>query len=782
MSPVTTLMRTLCAAALVAELSGCGEESLTSLVRKGTISGTVTFAKLFAAPPSPAGQHAAPAGFPRAARPLAAKTRGARAVLPALVRPFGRGSGPAFTPNELLVRFRPSAVGAPPVGSLALASRAVAAAVGSAMRSRLAGYVAQGQVATTGVSPAVLTARLRVADPGRIEDIAALLRADPAVASVGRNGIAWASGRPLAPAPAATTAGNDPFSPIQAWHYGMIDAPRAWDLTTGSASVLVAVVDDGTRFDHPDIAANLTSDGYDFVSVGSPYPVCAGGTADNTGDGDGYDPDPTDPVSYDYDFTNGCITGPSALGNHGLHVAGTIGAVGNNGVGGTGVNWTVRIRPVRVLDVIGSGTYYDVAQGILYGAGLPADDGTGTGTVQPTTGARVINLSLGGPQPDATLQDAVIAATNAGALVVAAAGNSGTTALNYPAAYPQALSVSAVGPNGRLASYSSYGPTVDIAAPGGDFADATTTDPRVVATFGVLSTVWNFQGIPPGQPAYAFYEGTSMATPHVTGVAALVLALNPALNVAALRARLTGFAVDVGSDGPDQLYGAGIVNARNSLTQSLAPPRQLYARLYDATSGAVVATQAAGSDGSYAFAGLSEGSYDVFAGEDENGDHVLGSPGRRWGAFGSVTAPTVITVAKGGAYAAPFTIGLPLEREPNDAIGDADLLYVGGSLYGTLPRGDFDVTRIPIVTDGQYTFETSGWEGACGFALEEDTVIELYDAAVNFIDYNDDINLGADNLCSRVTASLSAGTYYLVVYGFNGGSGGQYRVSARAGP
>src|SRR5437899_2599029 len=294
MSPVTTLMRTLCAAALVAELSGCGDESLTSLVRKGTISGTVTFAKLFAAPPSPAGQHAAPAGFPRAARPLAAKTRGAWAVLPALVRPFGRGSGPAFTPNELLVRFRPSAVGAPPVGSLALASRAVAAAVGSAMRSRLAGYVAQGQVATTGVSPAVLTARLRVADPGRIEDIAALLRADPAVASVGRNGIAWASGRPLAPAPAATTAGNDPFSPIQAWHYGMIDAPRAWDLTTGSASVLVAVVDDGTRFDHPDIAANLTSDGYDFVSVGSPYPVCAGGTADNTGDGDGYDADPTD--------------------------------------------------------------------------------------------------------------------------------------------------------------------------------------------------------------------------------------------------------------------------------------------------------------------------------------------------------------------------------------------------------------------------------------------------------------------------------------------------------
>src|SRR5438309_5079863 len=467
MRAVSTLLGLLGGGALAL---GCGDGTPSSPAT-GTISGTVTFAKLFAAPPPPV-QHAAASGVTRAVRPLAAKTRGARTALPALVRPFGgRASGPAFTPNELLVRFRPSAVGAPPVGSLARASRAVAATVGSALRSRLAAYAAQGQVATTGVSPAVLTARLRVADPSRIEEVAALLRADPAVASVGRNGIVWASGRPLAPAPAATTSATDPLSPVQAWHYGMIDAPRAWDLTTGSVSVLVAVVDDGTRFDHPDIAANLTSDGYDFVSIGSPYTLCTGGTVSNTGDPDGYDSDPTDSVSYDYDFNSNCIIGKSALGNHGLHVAGTIGAVGNNGVGGTGVNWTVRIRPVRVLDVIGSGKYYDVEQGILYAAGLPADNGAG-GTVQPTTGARVINLSLGGPSPDPALQDVLIAATNAGALVVAAAGNDASSSLSYPAAYAQALSVSAVGPDGRLASYSSYGPTVDIAALGGDLADS----------------------------------------------------------------------------------------------------------------------------------------------------------------------------------------------------------------------------------------------------------------------------------------------------------------------
>jgi subtilisin family serine protease len=776
MRPLTSLVRALCVVALVTGVAGC-DEPTASPPPKGTVVGTIASTKGFLAPPVPVAVRADAAPV---ARPLAAKAPGQRAALPAVVRPSGgRARGPAFTPDELLVTFRPSAVAAPPVGSRALASPVVAAAVASAIRSRLAGFAAQGRAGVRGVSPALLAARLVVADPSRIEEVAAQLRADPAVATVERNGIVWASRPRVARAGALGTYGNDPIYPVQSWHYEMIDAPQAWDLTRGSENVVVAVVDDGKN-DHPDIVANLTADGYDFVSSGT-LSLCggAGGTTDRTGDADGYDADPTDPASYDYDPDLDCVE-PSVLGNHGLHVAGTIGAVGNNGLGVTGVNWTVRIRPVRVLNVAGFGTDYDVAQGIMYAAGLPADNGVPAGTVQlpPGAGARVINLSLGGPDPSQVMEDAVINATTAGALVVVAAGNSSSSDPSYPAAYPQALSVAAVGPDGRLASYSSFGPTVDIAAPGGDIEDGFVRYGDLSTgtfSYGVLSTMWDFQA---DQPVYAWTNGTSMAAPHVAGVAALVLAREPQLDVVALRDRLTGFAVDVGLDERDDLYGAGIVNARNSLTQSFAPPRRLYARLYNAATGAIVATQAAGTGGAYAFTDVSDGTYAVFAGEDENGDGVLGSLGRRWGAFGGVATPTSIVVASGGTYPASFTIGLPLEREPNDAFDRADFLYVGGSLYGTTTE-DLDFSRISIATAGMYTFETSGWDGACLYALEEDTVIELYDAARAFIGRNDDIS--ASNFCSRLTQSLSAGTYYLAVYGSEGRSGGRYRVHVRAG-
>src|SRR5260370_20167065 len=142
----------------------------------------------------------------------------------------------------------------------------------------------------------------------------------------------------------------------------------------------------------------------------------------------------------------------------------TIGAAGNTGIGVTGVNWTVRIRPVRVLGVGGFGSSYDVAQGVLYAAGLPADNGAG-GTVAPSRGAKIINLSLGSPTSDTTLHRAITSATQAGALVVAAAGNSHTSQPFYPAAYPEGLAVAAVGPGGVPGPYSNFGSYAGIPAP-----------------------------------------------------------------------------------------------------------------------------------------------------------------------------------------------------------------------------------------------------------------------------------------------------------------------------
>jgi len=307
--------------------------------------------------------------------------------------------GPAATPSDLIITFRHTALGAPPLGSAALTTAASVPGLGLAMRAHLASVVPAG-AQVVGVSPTILAAKVRVADTTQRDAIAAALRQDPAIAAVTRNRLIWLDqtdyarfGTVPAGAAAQRTVPNNPFYPFQAWHYGLIDLPRAWSITTGSAAVVVALVDDGTRFDHPALAANLTSDGYSFVNNLDSLPLCAGGKISNADNGHGYYFDPSIPASYHPDSTGTCFI-PSALGGHGVHVAGTIGAVGNDGVGVTGVNWTVRIRPVRALGVGGFGATYDIAQGVLYAAGLPADNGAG-GTVRPANGAKVINLSLG---------------------------------------------------------------------------------------------------------------------------------------------------------------------------------------------------------------------------------------------------------------------------------------------------------------------------------------------------------------------------------------------------
>ncbi|MDQ3698244.1 MAG: DVUA0089 family protein [Gemmatimonadota bacterium] len=673
------------------------------------------------------------------------------------------------TADDLIVTFRSAALAAPPTGTAAMSQASTATAVGAAIRSRLSAGVLSGAATLAGVSPALLAARVKVADLARIGEVEAELRRNPAIASVERNGIAY-SHEIHAPPTALVGVAASLLEPYQAWHYAMIDLPAAWELTRGSTSVLVAVVDDGIRFDHPGISVNLTGDGYDFVSDVQ-MPLCSGATISNAGDGGGYDPDPTVPARYNIDPAHGCAV-VTRYSGHGLHVAGTIGATDHDAIRGAGVSPTVRIRPVRVLGVTGNGSYYDIAQGILYAAGLPADNGIG-GFVQAPSGARIINLSLGGATPSTILESSMTAASNAGALIVVSAGNTGTSAPSYPAAYSTALSVSAVGPDRLLSTYSSFGPNVAIGAPGGDFDDGD-------GTFGVWSTIWDFQD---HVPLIGGFEGTSMAAPHVAGVAALLLARTPSLTAAQLRTRLTSFAVDAGQPGPDQSYGAGILNARNSLTQSFEPARASFVRLYNATTGELVQRTGAQVDGSFAFPGLQDGSYHVYAGQDADGDGVIGLPGRRWGAFGGVGGPTAITVQGEGDYPASFSIALPGEREPNNTTAESAPLYPGGYLMATLPDADVDMARVAIHQPGQYTFETSGWRGACGFAIEVDTVLDLLDASGGVIASNDDIDTPGENYCSRITTTLTPGTYYLQVRGYPGSPvGGRYRLEARAGP
>jgi subtilisin family serine protease len=678
---------------------------------------------------------------------------------------------PTHAPNELIVRFRPRSVGAPLRRGSAMTMRSSAAAVGSEIRARMASLLSDHAATLMGVSPAISSARVRVKNPADIGRVAAALRMNPAVATVERSGIMWSAVASEITSRSASrlTASNDPLNPFQAWHYEMIDLPEAWSLTTGSASVVVAVISDGIRFDHPDMAANLTSDGYDFASNPDELPLCSGGSLGFSGDGDGYDPDPTTPTSYLFE-PGGCGQGPEEIASVGLGEAGIIGAVGNNGIGVAGINWAVRIRPIRMINVYGFGADYDLAQALLYAAGLPADDGAG-GTVLAPTASRIIQVDILFDQDIAIVRDAVTAATDAGALLISGAGSTGSSDPVYPAAYPEVMAVSGVGPDKEPPEDSSFGPAIAIAAPGGDFLDGD-------FSFGVGTTFWDFVA---GEPIYALATGTSVAASHVAGVAALLLAQEPGLTASELRSRLTDYAVDAGSPGRDDRYGAGIVNARNSLARNLGPPRQLHARLYDALSGGIVQTAAVAGDGSYSFT-VTAGSYQVFAGQDESGDGLIGLPGRRWGAFGGLARPSRIDVSGAGSHQASFAVGFPSESEPNETLNDANALPVGGYLSGVVsaPRGgDNDVFRVLIAQAGEYTFETSGVNGACGFALEEDTTLGLYAPDESAIQFSDDIDAAALNFCSRITTTLQPGTYYLRVQGVRGG---RYRVEARSGP
>lgn len=337
---------------------------------------------------------------------------------------------------------------------------------------------------------------------------------------------------------------NDPLYPDQ-WHYyeatAGINAPGAWDLATGTGAV-VAVLDTG-KTTHPDLTANWLG-GYDFISNTS-----------ISRDGNGRDSNPQDQGDWSLAGECGSAT-PSNSSWHGTHVAGTVGAAGNNGIGVAGVAFTAKVVPVRVLGKCG-GLSSDISDAIVWASG-----GNVNGVPANPNPAKVLNLSLGGSgNCSQAYRRAINGAIGRGASVVVAAGNSNANASGFtPANCAGVITVAALDRTGNRAFYSNFGNVVEIAAPGGEVR--LETDPpgsRTTPQNGILSTLNDGLTVP-ANPNYVTYMGTSMAAPHVAGVVALMLSRNPALTPAQVLAELQSNARPIPGSCSGGC-GAGLVDA-----------------------------------------------------------------------------------------------------------------------------------------------------------------------------------------------------------------------------
>jgi len=425
-----------------------------------------------------------------------------------------------------------------------------------------------------------------------------------------------------------------------------------------------------------------------------------------------------------------------------------------------------------VLGIDGGGFYFDIAQGILYAAGLPAVGANGALVQAPRS--PIINMSLGGSD-DPSLSQAVAAAVGAGSLVIASAGNDGLDINTYPAAYSGVMGVAAVGMDGQLATYSNAGLYLSVAAPGGDFR----LDDN--GGGGVLGPGWDFSR---NRATYLFGYGTSASAPFVSGIAALLLAQNPSLTAAQLRSRIETFATRGNGLSRSDNFGWGIVNAFNALAQSNGPARTGVARLVDAVTGVVGRTAPIDANGNFVFTKVANGTYYVQAGEDDTGDGIIGLAGRRFAFAGGVGKPTVVNV-NNNSSAVAMVLGTPIESEPNDDVAHANVLTVGSWIAGTVTPPDVrDVYSVQIPAAGIYTFETSGLVGSCGFGLELDTVLQLATAAGTTVATSNNANLVTGPFCSRIQTTLQPGIYYVTVTGTGSSllaDHGRYRLEVRAG-
>ncbi|WP_223789330.1 S8 family serine peptidase [Marinicella meishanensis] len=379
------------------------------------------------------------------------------------------------------------------------------------------------------------------------------------------------------------------------WHYsnsvGGMKLPGAWDETTGSTAVTVAVLDTGYR-PHPDLVGNVVGE-YDMISSTSV-----------ANDGNGRDSNAQDPG--DWVTENQCGDNPAQDSSwHGTHVAGTVAAVSDNNSGVAGVAWNVNLVPVRVLGTCG-GSLSDIADGVRWAAGLSV-----SGVPNNPNPADVINMSLGSTVPSpcsSTYASAINAAVSAGATVVVAAGNDNSSDGYPPGNCANVISVAAGARDGSRAYYSNFGSAIDITAPGGDLCDPITdaaptsaSDCRggTVRTTDMILSTYNTGTTSPGSNSYDWSQGTSMAAPHVAGLAALIKSVDGTLTPAEVEQVIKDTADSFANVSDHQcttsICGAGYANAAAaiaSLDTDPPPPGDT-----ELTNGVAV-TGLSGADGS----------------------------------------------------------------------------------------------------------------------------------------------------------------------------------------
>ena len=318
-------------------------------------------------------------------------------------------------------------------------------------------------------------------------------------------------------AAAANFTPNDLYYPDQ-WHFLPIQAPQAWDVTSGT-DVTVAVIDSGISRNGEDLDCRTFVDEYNALTDSSG----PGSATDNNG--------------------------------HGTHVAGTIAQCTNNSIGVAGLAFSADLMPIKVLDETGSGSDASIAAGINWAA---------------TAGADVINLSLGADcgtdlWPECSsdiINDAIDTAVTADAVIIAATGNNGESVVGFPANHPDVIGVGAVDFNLDVTTYSNYGDAISLTAPGGDVDVDEDNDGW---PDGVLQETFvkDEQSVP--QWNYWYFQGTSMAAPHVAGAAAMLRAFDPLADRSQIREALEQSALDRGDAGFDPHYGYGVVQIDDAL-------------------------------------------------------------------------------------------------------------------------------------------------------------------------------------------------------------------------